>query len=166
MRTADVVDLLAAFASTNVAVWIDGGWGVDALCGEQLRPHDDLDIVVGMTDVPAVKRVLRDCGYTVQESDAPLSFMTVDPEGRQVDVHPVTFDERGNGLYRMADGNTWTYTAAGLAGAGSIAGRPVRCLTPEFQMRVHAGYELAEKDHEEIRLLSDRFGVDPPPGRR
>jgi hypothetical protein len=31
-------------------------------------------------------------------------------------------------------------------------------------MRVHAGYELTDKDHEEIRLLHERFGVDPPSG--
>jgi hypothetical protein len=29
-------------------------------------------------------------------------------------------------------------------------------------MRVHTGYELTEKDHEEIRILNERFGVDPP----
>jgi lincosamide nucleotidyltransferase A/C/D/E len=103
MKRADVVGLLKAFESADVAVWIDGGSGVDALVGDQLRPHDDLDIVVGLTDVPAVRHVLRDCGYTFQESDAPLSFMMVDRDGRQVDVHPVAFDVRGNGLYQMAD---------------------------------------------------------------
>lgn len=165
MARADVVGLLKAFESAELAVWIDGGWGVDALFGDELRPHDDLDIVVELTDVPAVKSVLRDCGYTVQESDAPLSFMVVDPEGRQVDVHPVAFDGRGNGLYQMADGDTWTYPAEGLTGTGSIGGRSVRCLTPELQMRVHTGYELTQKDHDEIRILNDRFGVDPPSGR-
>lgn len=27
-------------------VWLDGGWGVDALLGRQTRPHDDMDIVI------------------------------------------------------------------------------------------------------------------------
>jgi len=166
MASADIVGLLDAFESAGVPVWIDGGWGVDALFGEQLRPHDDLDIVVDIRDVPTVKEVLRGSGYAFQESDVPLSFMVVDSEGRQVDVHPVTFDEQGNGLYQMDDGNTWTYPAEGLAGTGAISGTPVRCLTPELQMGVHAGYELREKDHEEIRILSKRFGVDPPPGYR
>jgi hypothetical protein len=31
-------------------------------------------------------------------------------------------------------------------------------------MRVHSGYELREKDHEEIRIVNERFGVDPPRG--
>lgn len=164
MSATEVTGLLDAFESAGVAVWVDGGWGVDALCHEQLRTHDDLDVVVGIEDVPIVKAVLRDAGYTHQESDAPLSFMVVDPAGRQVDVHPVTFDGDGDGLYQMPGGETWNYSAAGLAGTGSIGGRPVRCLTPQLQMLAHAGYELTERDREEIRILHERFGVDPPPG--
>ena len=84
------------------------------------------------------------------------------PDGRQVDVHPVTLDERGDGVYQMDDGKTWTYPGEGLAGRGEIGGRPVRCLTPELQMRVHRGYELTAKDHDEFDALQERFGVDPP----
>ncbi len=162
MSATEVTRVLAALESAGVAVWVDGGWGVDALCHEQLRPHDDLDIVVGMEDVPTVEALLRDAGYTHQEGDAPLSLMVVDAAGRQVDVHPVTFDRVGDGLYQMP-GGTWTYSADGLAGTGSIGGRIVRCLTPQLQMRAHAGYELTERDREEIRLLHERFGGDPPP---
>jgi len=57
---------------------------VDALIGVQLRPHDDLDIVVDMEHVPTVKGVLGGCGYTSQESDLPLSFMVVDPGSYRV----------------------------------------------------------------------------------
>lgn len=163
MTRADVAALIDRFDSAGVRVWIDGGWGVDALVGKRLRVHDDLDIVVDIRDVPTVQDVLRSGGYTLRDRDAPLSFMTVDADGRQVDVHPVTFDERGNGLYQMDDGGTWTYPADGLTGTGSIGGKPVRCLTPELQMRVHSGYELREKDHEEIRVLHVRFGVEPLP---
>jgi lincosamide nucleotidyltransferase A/C/D/E len=108
MESADVVGLLDDLESAGVRVWIDGGWGVDALFGKQLRPHDDLDIVVDIDDVATVKTVLQDRGYTFQEGEAPLSFMQVDPRGRQVDVHPVTFDQKGNGLYQMDGGKTWT----------------------------------------------------------
>jgi lincosamide nucleotidyltransferase A/C/D/E len=164
MTQADVVGLLHRFESAGVGVWVDGGWGVDALMGDQLRAHDDLDIVVGIDDVATVQDVLRRAGYTVRDREAPLSFMTVDDDGRQVDVHPVSFDESGNGLYQMDDGDSWTYPATGLAGTGSIGGTRVRCLTPELQMRVHAGYELEAKDHAGIRILHERFGVGPPPG--
>ena len=41
--------------------------------------------------------------------------------------------------------------------------RPVRCLSPEVQVLVHAGYDLAQKDYRELYLLRERFGVEPPP---
>jgi lincosamide nucleotidyltransferase A/C/D/E len=164
MAAVELVRLLDALDAAGVSVRVDGGWGVDALFGEQRRQHDDLDIVADMKDVSTLKRTLNVLGYTFQRRDAPLSFELVDPDGRQVDVHPVAFNERGDGIYQMDGGKTWTYPAEGLAGRGEIGGRRVRCLTPELQMRVHSGYDLTAKDHDEIRVLRERFGVDPPEG--
>jgi lincosamide nucleotidyltransferase A/C/D/E len=164
MAAREVVRLLEALAGAGVSVWVDGGWGVDALFGEQRRQHDDLDLVVAIEDVPTLQRVVRSAGYDFQRRDAPLSFELVDPDGRQVDVHPVSFDEQGDGHYRMEGGGIWVYPASGLTGRGTIGGRAVRCLSPELQMRVHSGYELTAKDHDEIRALHETFGVDLPDG--
>lgn len=164
MSAGELIRLLDALEAAGVSVWVDGGWGVDALFREQRRRHDDLDLVVDMKDVETLKCVLKGLDYTFQRRDAPLSFELVAPDGRQVDVHPVTFDERGDGIYEMDGGRTWAYPGEGLAGTGEIAGRSVRCLTPELQMRVHSGYEFSAKDHDEIRGLQERFGVEPPDG--
>lgn len=164
MAAREVAVLVDALESAGVQVWVDGGWGVDALLSKQRREHDDLDLVVDIADVLKVQEVLRAAGYTYQDGGAPLSFMVVDREGWQVDVHPVTFNEHGDGVYQMENGQTWLYPAEGLAGTGQIGDREVRCLTPALQMRVHAGYELTGKDHDEVRALHDRFGADPPPG--
>jgi lincosamide nucleotidyltransferase A/C/D/E len=164
MPAEEAVKLLDQLEQAGIEACVDGGWGVDALLREQRRSHDDLDLVVEMGDVEKLQEVLQSQGYAFQHRKAPLSFEMVAADGRQVDVHPVTFDERGDGIYQMDNGKTWTYSAEGLAGVGLIAGRKVRCLTPELQMRVHAGYELSDKDHEEIRILKERFGVEPPPG--
>jgi lincosamide nucleotidyltransferase A/C/D/E len=164
MRPEEVAKLVDQLEQAGIEVWVDGGWGVDALLREQRRSHDDLDLVVDIGKVKKLREVLKSQGYTFQHRDVPLSFEMVAPDGRQVDVHPVTFDEHGDGIYQMDNGKTWTYPAEGLAGIGHIAGRQVRCLTPELQMRVHAGYELSDKDHEEIRILQERFGVEPPDG--
>ena len=42
----DVLRVIAALQAGNLRVWLDGGWGVDALLGEITRPHDDVDLVV------------------------------------------------------------------------------------------------------------------------
>lgn len=44
MESNDVVKLYKLFEENGIEVWIDGGWGIDALLGEQTRPHQDLDI--------------------------------------------------------------------------------------------------------------------------
>jgi lincosamide nucleotidyltransferase A/C/D/E len=157
-----VVRLLDLLEYAGVGVWVDGGWGVDALLGEQMREHDDLDVVVELRHVPRLLELLTAEGYEHVVGVAPKSFVLVDAGGRQVDVHPVTFDEEGGGVYVTDDGGRWIYPAAGFAGRGSVAGRRVRCLTPEVQVIVHDGYELAEKDYRELRLLHERFGAALP----
>jgi lincosamide nucleotidyltransferase A/C/D/E len=163
MGAEEVVRLLDLFEGAGVEVWIDGGWGVDALLESELREHDDLDLVAHLGDSQTIVRVLEDAGYEVVAGAAPKSFVAVTADGRQVDVHPVTFDEaRGGGVYLMDDGREWVYPAAGFSGTGRVGGRAVRCLTPEVQVLVHEGYELEEKDYRELRLLHERFGVELP----
>src|SRR5919198_3359110 len=106
MPAAEVVRIVDALEPAGVCVWLDGGWGVDALLEEQTRAHDDLDLVVGLDDVPRLLDVLRQRGYEMVGGAPPTSFELVDPEGWQVDVHPVTWDTNGDGLYRMREGGT------------------------------------------------------------
>ncbi len=157
MSAEDVVGLLDRL--DGIEVWLDGGWGVDALLGEQTREHDDLDLVVARSDVPLLSGVLGRDGYEVAKGQLPTCVVLLDPAGRQVDVHPVEFDEAGDGIYRMEDGSDWAYPARGFAGKGRVLGREVRCLTPEVQVLCHAGYELAETDHHDLAVLRDRFGI-------
>jgi lincosamide nucleotidyltransferase A/C/D/E len=164
MEASEVVRLLNRLEAARVAVWLDGGWGVDALLERQARVHDDLDLVVELADVPQVTAAFEGAGYEVVAGAAPRSFVAVDPAGRQVDVHPVVFDDaRGGGVYQMDDGGEWVYPSAGFAGRGSVAGRPVRCLSADVQVLVHDGYELTDKDYRELYLLYERFSVELPP---
>ena len=71
------------------------------------------------------------------------------------------------GTYRMADGKTWTYPAAGFAGAGRIDGHEVACISPAVMMNCHtAGYALDADHVRDVELLSKRFGILLPPFRR
>jgi lincosamide nucleotidyltransferase A/C/D/E len=164
MAAEELIRVVDRLEEDGIEVWLDGGWGVDALLGQQQRRHDDLDLVVDLANVPRLQEVLARNGYAVLGGAPPMSFYMVDSAGHQVDVHPVTFNEHGDGIYKMETGKEWAYPAAGFAGTGVVLGRHMRCLSPEVQMLVHAGYELSDKDHEEIRALQDRFGVAPPPG--
>jgi lincosamide nucleotidyltransferase A/C/D/E len=163
MDASHLVRLLDLLEQSGVTAWLDGGWGVDALLGEQTREHDDLDLVIELAAVPTLIATLTAQGYEVVSGAPPMSFVLVDAIGRQVDVHPVAFDDEGNGMYRMEDGRDWIYPAAGFAGRGRVGARPVRCLSAAVQVLVHNGYELTDKDYRELRQLHERFGVALPP---
>ena len=163
MKAADVVELVQLLERNRIEVWLDGGWGVDALLEEQTRQHKDLDLVVALSDVPRMQTLLAERGFGLVEGGPPKSLVLADEEGRHVDVHPVTWDVQGNGIYRMENGQDCAYPASGFAGSGSVLGQRVRCLTAETQMLLcHTGYELTEKDFREMDALHERFGVEYP----
>ena len=155
--------MVEALEAAGIDVWIHGGWGVDALLGDQTREHSDVDINVTTADVPRMVELLGREGFTVVHGELHSNFVMEDGRGRCIDVHPVRFDEKGDGIYRMENGEDWPFPAAGFAGRGTIAGRPVRCLTPEIEMLCHAtGYEPDEDDFRDMYALNQRFGVELP----
>ena len=46
MLAEDVLELYALLLEHGVQIWLDGGWGIDALLERQTRPHKDLDAFV------------------------------------------------------------------------------------------------------------------------
>jgi lincosamide nucleotidyltransferase A/C/D/E len=159
MSLQEVEGIVDALDAAEIDFWLDGGWGVDALLEEQTRPHDDLDLVVSLDQVPRLQNVFRLLGYRLLGGAPPQSFELVDRQGRQVDVHPVIWNEDGDGLYEMRTGEIWPYPARGFDGRGRVGGRDVRCLTPEAQVITHAGYELDEHDLADLCALRERFGL-------
>ena len=97
MTAADVVEILGWLGAASVDVWLDGGWGVDALVGEQTREHDDLDLIVRDAHEPRMREALATHGFMQVAQDPAQNFILADERGREVDVHPVRFDNRGNG---------------------------------------------------------------------
>jgi lincosamide nucleotidyltransferase A/C/D/E len=162
MDAASLVEVIDRLEAAGGDVWLDGGWGVDALLGQETREHDDLDLVAELRHSDRIVDVPRRLGYEFVAGGAPRSFILVDGAGRQVDVHPVTFDGEGGGVHQMEGDRTWVYPGEGFSGRGSVGARPVRSLSAETQVLVHAGYELAEKDYRELALLPERFGVELP----
>jgi lincosamide nucleotidyltransferase A/C/D/E len=62
MTSSDVLDVYSSLEILRVEIWIDGGWGVDAL-GKQSRPHQDLDIAIQQKDLPILRELLRKRRY-------------------------------------------------------------------------------------------------------
>ena len=167
MTSSALVELLQLFESAAIPVWLDGGWGVDALLQTQTRTHKDVDVVLCVADVPKLRELLVMRGFTVREGKPPDSFVLANGVGLEVDVHAVTFDMDGNGVYRMQNGEDWIFPAEGFSGRGLIGEMSVRCLSPTTQVLCHAhGYVPMEKDFRDMELLEGRFGVTLPPQLR
>jgi lincosamide nucleotidyltransferase A/C/D/E len=137
MSAEDALAIIERLEAAGLTVWVDGGWAIDAAAGRETRLHDDLDLVARLEEVPALERELAALGYERAGGGPPMSFESVDPDGRQVDVHPIADD----GAYVMRDGGIWHYPVDGLAGRGTIGGRAVRCLTVEAQLYCRSGYD-------------------------
>jgi lincosamide nucleotidyltransferase A/C/D/E len=159
MPAEEVVSILDVLEGQGLRVWVDGGWGVDALVGRQTRDHEDLDIAIVLAEADAVIASLASLGYHVHDDEMPTRLDLRDDRDHRVDLHPLTFDESGNGLQQLQDGRFGIYTAEGLTGAGSLNGRPVRCLSSELQLRFHSGYELDDSDRHDIALLRQEPGL-------
>ncbi len=163
MNLTDVLQLYRQLGELGIEIWIDGGWGVDALLGEQTRPHSDVDIVIQHKDVPRLRELLEAQGYhDVPRGDtAPWNFVLGDDSGRLVDVHAVTFDVERNGLYGPPEKGVM-YPAGSLTGTGVLGGHTVRCISAEYMVRFHTGYEPRESDFHDVSALCDRFGIAYP----
>lgn len=158
MEQEEVLALYQLLADHGIEVWIDGGWGIDALIGEQSRPHGDLDLAVRHDDVEELREVLHARGYeAVERADTrPWMFVLGDEHGNEVDVHSFTFDEHGQSIYGVA------YPAASLTGVGSLGDQTVRCIAAEWAVKFHVAYTPRAVDRHDLNLLHERLGIDVP----
>jgi len=167
LDASTVRGLVAQLEQAGIPVWLDGGWGIDALLGRDTRPHHDLDIVVRVSDVPKALEVLRSAGFVVREGSIPHAFVLVGPSGHELDFHTVTFQSDSTAVHRMDNGKDWVFSADALTGVGTVDGAKVQCLSAETQVRCHAqGYVPTEKDFRDMELLQQAFGVELPPSLR
>jgi lincosamide nucleotidyltransferase A/C/D/E len=163
MIALDVVAIYAELENLGIKIWIDGGWCVDALLGEETRPHTDLDITIQQKAASKLRHFLQTRGFKeikLQEA-RPWNFVLGDESGREIDVHVIVIDAAGNGVYGPAE-NGETYPAASLTGTGSINGRSVRCISPEWTVKFHSGYTLREKDFRDVSALCKKFCIELP----
>ena len=181
MRAEDVVELYVLLVQRGVRVWVDGGWGIDALLGRQTRPHKDFDALVHFDDLATLTDLLAQQDFTLKQiweenrwvahpiplqlisrahragSAVATAFVVRNGEDQELDLHVLTFDDHGTGIPAWNTDVIFPPTA--LAGHGTIAGTPVRCLSAQMQMATHTGYALQAKDLQDVRRLHERFGV-------
>lgn len=174
MTAEDAIGIYQRLVNHDIQIWLVGGWGIDALLGEQTRPHKDLDIIMLVDDVGRMRELLSHDGYqfgylweenlhTVDARgvETATAFVLQDAEGREIDAHAVRLDAEGNGIPAW-DAEGRILKRQDLAGEGVIAGVTVPCFTAEMQMACHTGYELPDKQAHDLERLHEKFGVAYP----
>ena len=131
MPIATVLIAMAALEASGVEAALMGGWGADALAGEQLRPHHDLDLIINRDHLDRALIALYAIGFVEwfrNSSPTPFGDLQLesavvvrDPAMRVVDLHSMRFDDPKPALAE-----------------GEIGGRRVICMSAELQMRANA----------------------------
>jgi len=159
--TTDMVHwFLDLFDELSIKVWIDGGWGVDALLGKCTRKHQDLDIIISWEDSAILTEAIFAHGfvdiYTDDRKDR--NFVMGHRLHGRIDFHVIELIEDGGAVYGPGEID-WVITESELNAVGSIGGRKVRCLSVDYQVRSHSGYTLQDTDFADLRALHEKYGV-------
>lgn len=167
MTITDVHWFLDLFEELDIKVWIDGGWGVDALLGKQTRDHADLDIVIETLAAAKLRNALfeRDITDLPTDDHTKWNYVMGDSAGRLIDFHLIDIAKDGTGIYGPIE-NGDSFPASSLTATGAIGGRTVHCLNPEYQVQSHSGYELKETDFADMQELHKKFGVNLLPEQK
>ncbi|MDA8292339.1 MAG: hypothetical protein M0Z33_11775 [Actinomycetota bacterium] len=153
-----VVDALRA---GGVDLWLAGGWGVDALLGRQTRRHDDMDIVVDDFDerAPVAAAILARLGFETTRRDRfplwmPDRWQMRDGSLRTVDLVSVDWSRMLAALERDGEPGPDELPPQTVASAaGTVAGRPVPCLSARVQLLFHSQFEPRAVQRHDLELL-------------
>lgn len=165
MASAEVLRVLDALEVAGIRAGITGGWGVDALLRRETRGHGDLDLGVAAEAVDGAMEALKSLGYALALDERPARVALESDLGR-VDLHPIVWESSGAGVQTGSAGEVFHYPAGSLDAEGEIAGRAVRCATPDLQLAFHAHYEPRDHDRQDMAALRSAFGLSLPPAYR
>ena len=155
----DVKQILQLAIDAEIKVFLDGGWGVDALIGYETRAHNDIDIFVEKKDYQSFIQIMRDNGFYEIRMEYTTTSHTVweDVKKRIIDLHCFEYTENNEILYEGT-----CFPSSIFSGKGKIDGIEVSCIEPYSQVMFHLGYEFDENDVHDVKLLCETFQIEFP----
>jgi lincosamide nucleotidyltransferase A/C/D/E len=107
-------------------------------------------------DVPQIRALLEARGYrdVPRDDTRECNFVLGDDQGHLIDVHSYTFDAAGKLIYGVPN------PFDSLNGMGFVNWYPIKCITAEWLVKFHSGYELDENDYQDVKALCRRFGLE------
>ncbi|MFD0022477.1 nucleotidyltransferase domain-containing protein [Streptomyces sp. NPDC058382] len=159
MSASDVLSVLSVLRGAGADVVLAGGWGIDALIGEETRGHRDLDLLHRHEQEPALVAALTAAGYAQTLDRRPVRFVLSHPAGPEIDLHPLRFAPDGSAVQSSFDPDQPFRYPAECFVTGTVDGTPVRCISARQQVDFHQGYEPGPADLHDMAQLRRVFGV-------
>src|SRR5439155_16292957 len=165
-----VSPVMKTLDEAGIRAWLAGGWGIDALLGEETRRHLDLDIAFleeGHSESRAVD-ALHARGFQFVKREANPGrwlgerIVLSDDAGHLLELLPISLSE--GSVVVQAGEETLTFAASEAFTTGTVDGETVPCLSASLQATLHHGYESTENDRRDMALLCARFNLPPPAG--
>lgn len=155
----DAIEIITYAEANGIDIWLDGGWGVDALLEEQTREHNDIDIFVEEKNSKKFIEIIKEKGFAeiIEEYTTASHTFWKDNKDRLIDLHIFSYDEQGGLVFEGA-----TYPSKIFSGIGIIGDKTVRCIDAQNQVFFHLGYEHDENDAHDVKLLCERFNIPIP----
>jgi lincosamide nucleotidyltransferase A/C/D/E len=139
MPVSTALLVLGTLDGAGVGTVVMGGWGVDALVGEQQRAHRDLDLILDHGDLDTALITLRGLGFEEWfRNSSPAPFGKHGIEGDMVVMRDAAM--------RVVDLHPMCLAALGTSVAtGSIDGRKVKCVSASVQVEAHTGNRIRSR---------------------
>lgn len=144
-----VLDLLE---SLDMQFWLDGGWGVDVLYGQQTRLHRDIDIDFDANYTDQLLDLLQERGYQIETNWLPTRVELYSKELGYIDIHPFVLNADGTSKQADLDGG-WYEFQPDYFGTAVFEGRSIPCISAKGQQVFHSGYDLREKDIHDLSII-------------
>jgi len=156
---SDAIEIITYAEENGINIWLDGGWGVDALLEEETRTHNDIDLFVEENNGKKFIDIIKEKGFAeIKEAyTTPSHTVWKDTKDRIIDLHIFKFNEQGNIVFEGE-----TYTSNVFSGIGKIGNKMVRCIDAKNQVLFHLGYDYDENDIHDVKLLCERFNIPVP----
>ncbi len=144
----------------GVKLFVEGGWGVDALLGYERRAHNDIDLFVDDKDYIKFINIIKNKGFREvnMEYTTPNHTVWQDDNNRIIDLHRFYYGDEGMLVFEGE-----SYPAKVFDCEGIIGGIKVNCMEPYSQVIFHTGYEHDDDDAHDVKLLCNKFNIELPP---
>lgn len=149
----DLMTVIRIMEQSNITYWVDGGWGVDILAGRQTRTHRDIDINFDALFTEKLLEILKEYGYEIDTDLTPVRIELYSKKLGYLDIHPFILNNDGTSKQADLEGGYY-YFDADYFGSGNFNGKIIPCISAKGQKIFHTGYELREKDKQDLKIIN------------